>query len=128
MRIYPGLDPRLLHGALAADVRGVVLEGFGAGNVPHLEGSLVPVIESAAARDVPVVIVSQTPRGAVDLTAYEGGAAAGRAGAIGAGDMTSEAALTKLMITIGRAGGGGAGGRVRAVREAFAVARAGEMS
>ena len=127
VRIYPGLDPMLLHGALATDVRGVVLEGFGAGNVPHLAGSLIPVIEAARARDVPVVIVSQTPRGAVDLTAYEGGAAAGRAGAIGAGDMNSEAALTKLRITIGRAEGG-EGGRIRAVREAFAVARAGEMS
>jgi L-asparaginase len=125
VRTFPGLDPGLLHGALAAGVRGVVIEAFGAGNVPHLENSLIPVIEAAIARDVPVVIVSQTARGAVDLTRYEGGVAAGHAGAIGAGDMTPEAALTKLMITIGRAD---AGARIEAARAAFAVAHVGEMS
>ena len=126
VRTFPGLEPALLHGALAAGVRGMVIEAFGAGNVPHLENSLIPVIEDAHARDVPVVIVSQTARGAVDLTRYEGGAAARRAGAIGAGDMTPEAALTKLMITIGRVGHDG--GRTVAAREAFEVARVGEMS
>nr|WP_240807319.1 asparaginase [Polyangium spumosum] len=125
VRAFPGLDPRLLSGALAAGVRGVVIEGFGAGNVPRLSNSLVPVIEAASAADVPVVIVSQSTRGAVDLARYQGGVAAARAGAIGAGDMTTEAALTKLMITLGRAEGEG---RVAAARVAFASSWAGEIS
>ncbi|MFT3773538.1 MAG: asparaginase [Minicystis sp.] len=127
VRTFPGLEPRLLHGALAAGVKGMVIEAFGAGNVPTMENSLVPVIEAARERDVPVVIVSQTARGMVDLERYEGGSAARTAGAIGGGDMTPEAALTKLMITIGRADGDPRG-RIHAAREAFAVARAGEMS
>jgi L-asparaginase len=127
VRTFPGLEPRLLHGALGAGMRGLVIEAFGAGNVPELENSLIPVIEDAGARDVPVVIVSQTARGAVDLGRYAGGAAARSAGAIGAGDMTPEAALAKLMITIGRAGEG-PGARTRAAREAFATAPAGEMT
>jgi L-asparaginase len=125
VRTFPGLDPRLLHGALAAGVRGMVIEAFGAGNVPRLENSLVPVLEAARGMDVPVVIVSQCPRGAVDLTRYQGGVAAANAGAIGGQDMTAEAALTKLMIALGRAE---SGGRVRAAREAFATAWAGETS
>jgi L-asparaginase len=124
VRTFPGLDPRLLHGALAAGVRGMVIEGFGAGNVPHLENSLIPVVEAARAVDVPVVIVSQCPRGAVDLGRYQGSAAAERAGAIGAGDMTAEAALVKLMVALGRAGDGG---RARTAREAFATTWVGEM-
>jgi L-asparaginase len=131
VRTFPGLEPRLLQGALTAGVRGMVIEAFGAGNVPRLENSLIPVLESARGRDVPVVIVSQSPRGAVDLTRYEGGVAAARAGAIGAGDMTCEAALTKLMVSLGRARDGSddaGGGRIRAAREAFATALAGEMS
>ncbi len=127
VRTFPGLDPRLLHGALAAGVRGMVIEAFGAGNVPRLENSLVPVIEAAHLADVPVVIVSQSTRGAVDLTRYHGGAAAAQAGAIGAGDMTSEAALTKLMIVLGRAEGAEEG-RVGAARAAFASSWAGEIS
>ncbi|HVY47446.1 MAG TPA: asparaginase domain-containing protein, partial [Minicystis sp.] len=126
VRIYPGLDPKLLLGALSMGVRGVVLEAFGAGNVPHLENALVPVIEAAAARDVPVVVVSQSPRGAVDLRRDEGGAAAARAGAIGAGDMTAEAALTKLMIALGRCDDGER--RADRARASFAHAVVGEMT
>ncbi|MDC3954601.1 asparaginase [Polyangium jinanense] len=127
VRTFPGLDPRLLHGALAVGVKGMVIEAFGAGNVPRLENSLVPVIEAARAADVPVVIVSQSMRGAVDLTRYHGGVAAARAGAIGAGDMTTEAALTKLMIVLGRAEGVSEG-RTSAVRAAFTASWAGEIS
>lgn len=122
VRTFPGLDPKLLQGALAAGVRGMLIEAFGAGNVPRLENSLIPVIEGARQLDVPVVIVSQSARGAVDLARYQGGSAAAAAGAIGAGDMTPEAALAKLMVTLGRAEG-----RVRAAREAFASAWVGEM-
>ncbi len=124
VRTFPGLDPSLLLGALGSGVRGLVIEAFGAGNVPRLENSLIPVIEAARAIDVPVVIASQSPRGVVELGRYEGGSAAARAGAIGAADMTPEAALTKLMITLGRAGDGG---RVVAAREAFSASLAGEM-
>lgn len=124
VRTFPGLDPKLLQGALASGVRGMVFEAFGAGNVPRLSRSLIPVIEAARGLDVPVVIVSQCPRGAVDLGAYEGSAAAEAAGAIGAGDMTAEAALAKLMVVLGRA----TGARVQAARDAFAVSLVGEMT
>ncbi len=124
VRTFPGLEPRLLQGALTSGVRGMVIEAFGAGNVPRLTRSLIPVIDTARGLDVPVVIVSQCPRGNVDLSAYEGGSAAEAAGAISAGDMTAEAALAKLMITLGRA----TGGRVQAARDAFATALVGEMT
>lgn len=123
-RTFPGLDPKLISGALDSGVRGMVIEAFGAGNIPRIENSLVSVIEKARAMDVPVVIVSQCPRGSVDLTRYEGGVAASGAGAISAGDMTTEAALAKLMIALGRAE---SDGRVRTAREAFARSWAGEM-
>ena len=124
VRVFPGLDPKLLLGALRAGVRGVVLEGFGSGTIPRLENSLVPVVTDAVARDIPVVIVSQCARGAVDLTRYEGGAAALGGGAIGAGTMTAEAAVAKLMVALGRAG---EGGRLDAAKQAFGESWAGEF-
>jgi L-asparaginase len=127
VRTFPGLDPKLLLGALRMGVRGIVIEAFGAGNVPRLENSLIPVIEAARSLDVPVVIVSQTPRGAVDLTRYEGGVAAAQAGAIGAAEMTPEAALAKLMVTLGRADDLRVEGRVLRAREAFATSVVGEV-
>ena len=127
VRLFPGLDPQLLMGAINTGVRGLVLKAFGAGNVPVRERSLVPVIEHATTLDVPVVIVSQCHRAHVDLSRYEGGALAQKAGAIGAGDMTDEAALTKLMVVLGRHDPA-SGGRVEVARRAFARAVAGEIS
>lgn len=133
LRAFPGLNPKLLHGALSLGVRGVLLEAFGVGNVPMLQNSLIPFIEEATLRDVPVVIVSQSARGAVDLARYEGGALAKKAGAIGAGDMSSEAALAKMMIALGRAKPHAQGAderlsnRIQSVRQAFDIARVGEM-
>jgi L-asparaginase len=106
VRIFPGFDPSLLTGALRFGVRGLVLEAYGTGNLPHLEGSLIPALEEARAQGVPVLIVSQCLRGFVDLTRYAGGAQAAAAGAISGGDMTVEAAIAKLMTGLGRHGGG----------------------
>jgi len=107
VRIFPGLDPELITGAVRAGVKGLVLEGYGTGNVPLRIGrSLVPALESARAARVPVVVVSQCLRGFVDLGRYAGGAAAEAAGAISGGDMTPEAAIAKLMVGLGRFGPG----------------------
>lgn len=106
VRVFPGIDPALVGVAVRAGVRGLVLEAYGTGNMPHLAGSLIPAIEEASTLGVPVVVVSQCPRGFVQLSRYAGGAAAAKAGAISGGDMTVEAAVAKLMIGLGRYGGG----------------------
>lgn len=103
LRVFPGLNPALIDNALSAGVHGIVLEAFGVGNVPLAFGSLEPSIQKATQQDVPVVIVSQCPRGWVELERYPGSAAAQNAGAISGGDMTVEAAVTKLMVLLGRA-------------------------
>jgi L-asparaginase len=103
VRVFPGLDPALVRGAVRAGVKGLVLEGYGTGNV---SASLIPALDEARTRNVPVVVVSQCLRGFVDLERYEGGVLAAEAGAISAKDMTVEAALAKLMIGLGRYGNG----------------------
>ncbi len=102
VRVFPGLDPALVSGAVRAGLRGLVLEAYGTGNLPHLAGSLIPVLDEARASGVAVVVVSQCPRGAVDMHRYGGGAAAAAAGAVSGGDMTVEAAIAKTMIGLAR--------------------------
>lgn len=122
IRVFPGLDPAALERALTAGVRGLVLEGYGTGNLPHLAGSLIPVLQEATRREVPVLIVSQCLRGTVDLPRYAGGAAAAQAGAISGRDMTVEAAIAKMMIALGRFS------RFAEARAFLAEDRVGEMS
>lgn len=100
VRVYPGIEPVIpgLDGA-----RGVVLSTYGTGNLPQ---DFVPAIAEASARGIPVLVVSQCPRGFVDMTRYAGGAKAAEAGAISGGDMTIEAAIAKMMIGLGRHGPG----------------------
>ena len=106
VRVFPGLDPALVRGAIRAGVRGLVLEAYGSGTLPHLSGSLIEAIAEARKMDVPVLVVSQSLRGKVDLASYEGGRRAEAAGAISGGDMTVEAAVAKMMIGLGRFGPG----------------------
>lgn len=98
--VVPGSSPAMLDAAVATGLRGVLVEGFGAGNVP--QSGWPGAIKRAADAGVAVVIGSQCSRGRVDLKAYEGGRAALDCGALGAGSMTSECATVKLMHLLAR--------------------------
>ncbi|AMQ18925.1 asparaginase [Thermococcus peptonophilus] len=99
IRLTPGLSPEILR-AVARTTDGIVLEGYGAGGIPYRGRNLLEVV-SETAREKPVVMTTQALYGGVDLTRYEVGRRALEAGVIPAGDMTKEAALTKLMWALG---------------------------
>ena len=94
--IVPGLPPSLLAAMLSAPgTRGALLRTFGQGNFPsHPE--LLHVIASAAAEGKLLVNVTQCLRGRVNMSQYEAGKRLESLGVISAGDMTPEAAYTKL--------------------------------
>ena len=97
LRIFPGIKPEMLDSVLRVpNLRGLILETFGAGNAPSGEdGSLTTVISSAIARGIVIVNVSQCQSGFVSPL-YAPAGALGRAGVIFGHDLTTEAALTKL--------------------------------
>ena len=101
VRLSPGFGSALL-GLDVPEVKGVVLEAFGAGNLPLGKDSPVSTLMEMRKRGIPVVLVSGSEHGGVDLSLYEGGRAARRAGAISGGDMTGEAAVVKLMLALGQ--------------------------
>jgi L-asparaginase len=102
MRVFPGLDPELVSGAMRLGARGLVLATYGTGTLPSRDGSLLPALREARERGVPVLVVSQCPKGHIDLSRYEGGVLASGLGAIGGRDMTIEAGLAKMMIGCAR--------------------------
>ena len=97
VKLFPGFDPYILDRAIERGVHGIVIEGFGPGNIPFLENSIIPQIKKAAKAGIPVVIANQMERGITNLNTYEAGLEAKNAGAISSYDMTTEAVVTKLM-------------------------------
>jgi L-asparaginase len=95
-QLFPGLDEKYIDAVIERGCKGIILNSYGAGNVPDGELSLLPVIKKAVGKNIPVVVATQCAQGSTRML-YETGYTAIEAGAISAFDMTSEAAATKLM-------------------------------
>jgi L-asparaginase len=101
LRLHPGITGHAVRAILdQPDLRGVVLEAYGAGNGPTNAWLLDP-LRSAVDRGVTVVVTTQCRAGSVIGGLYATGSALLAIGAIPGGDMTFEAALTKLMVLVG---------------------------
>jgi len=96
LKIFPGIQFGLFETIMTEKLSGVVLETFGAGNIPSYGGELIPIISRAFESGSVVTVCSQCPSGTVTLGAYETSSALKRAGAVSAYDMTTEAAVAKL--------------------------------
>ena len=97
LKIFPGIQLGLFEQIMTERLSGIVLETFGAGNIPMGEGyDLLPVIKKAFLAGSVVTVCSQCPGGAVTLGAYETSHGLKGAGAVSGMDMTTEAAVAKL--------------------------------
>jgi L-asparaginase len=103
LKIYPGLKPEILQQLDVSGTRAIVIEAFGSGNFP-LSGKqgFLHLFEHWIEENITLVMTSQAPYDAVDLTKYESGRAAADLGIVSAGDMTTEATLTKIMYLLGQ--------------------------
>ncbi len=122
IKVFPGIQFSLFEQIMTEKLRGIVIETFGAGNIPGDGKSLLPIIRRAGENGTVLTVCSQCPQGTVSLGAYETSSALKHAGAVSGRDMTTEAAVAKLYYLFSR------GGTRESVRREMETDLRGEMS
>lgn len=101
LKMFPGFQSNVLGEISKNDkIKAVIIEGFGAGNIPELNQTWLDLIDRFTKHEKLVVVTTQCVHGHVDLRLYKNGKKALDVGAIDSNDMTTEAVVVKLMFAL----------------------------
>lgn len=101
LKMFPGISKEVVDAILnTKGLKGLILETFGAGNAPT-EKWLIDSLSKAIKKGIVIYNVTQCNAGAVEQGKYETSAALKKIGVLGGADITTEAAVTKMMFLLG---------------------------
>ena len=122
LTLFPGISELVVRHVLSTPgIMGVLLKSLGAGNAPN-EAWFLDVVRQAIERGVVVVNITQCTNGCVMPMRYVTGKELSDAGCVSGYDLTSEAAITKLMYLLGQ------GLSAEEVKRQMATSLCGEMT
>ncbi|RCH55493.1 L-asparaginase 1 [Mucilaginibacter hurinus] len=101
LKLYPGISPKVVETILSSDVRGIIMETYGAGNTTT-DAWFIDMLKSAIDSGKVILDISQCKVGTVELGRYETSKQLKDIGVANGYDMTFEAAVTKTMYLLGQ--------------------------
>ena len=122
LKLTPATNPNIIDILIQTDIKGIVIEAFGAGGIQFIRRDFISKLQKANEHGIAVVVCSQCLYESSNFNIYQVGKKTLSTGAIEAYDMTTEACVTKLMWALGQTSD------IEEIRKIFNTNYAGEIT